>query len=192
MTMNKITKLLAGGLCALALTTIAASAATVNLTTPTVTPTSFYNAKEFGLTVGSGYTLGGADTIGAATFQQPYSFNLNAGAFYFPWRNLGFEASVPFYQTKGVSVSEVQAGLLFRLPLAKETAILKDLSPYVGAGGVYNWNSAQEWAYIGKVGLEFRINKKWGTFVEGQYRNSEFKNWGSGQCSLVGGLHLVF
>jgi hypothetical protein len=117
---------------------------------------------------------------------------LTAGVFYFPWRNVGFEANVPVYQTKGVSIDEVQAGLLFRLPLSKDTAILKNISPYAGLGGVYNWNDQQDLAYIAKVGTEFRLNKKWGVFAEGQYRNYEFQNWGNGAVSVQGGIKLIF
>lgn len=197
--MNKITKWMVGALCAVALLTSTFAADTSTVATAktslqtTQTEASLFNAKEFGLSIASGYTLGGTvSSIGETSFQQPYSLNLNAGVFYFPWRNLGFEANVPFYQSKGVSVSEVQAGLLFRVPLAKTTSVFKNLSPYVGVDAVYNWNSDQEWAYIGKVGLETRLNSKWGVFVEGQYRNSEFKNWGNGQSTLNGGLRLVF
>jgi opacity protein-like surface antigen len=198
--MNKITKCIVGAVCAVALltSTYAADSNTVATANTSVQTTqtsglSLFNAKEFGLSLASGYTLGGnVSSLGATSFQDPYSLNFNAGAFYFPWRNLGFEANVPFYQSKGVSVSEVQAGLVLRLPLSKEIAILKNLSPYVGVDAVYNWNSTQEWAYIGKVGLEARLNKNWGAFVEGQYRNSEFKDWGNGQATLNGGLRLVF
>lgn len=142
------------------------------------TKSSLFN-KEFGFSIASGYTL---DT--SKLFQNDYSFNLNAGVFYFPFKHFGVEANVPFFQTKGVSVSEVQAGLLARLPLGH-------VSPYLGAGGVYNWKTEQNWAYVGKVGLELRLNNKWGVFTEAQYRNNNF-NWEKGATSLVGGLHFVF
>ena len=148
---------------------------------------SLYNAKEFSLNLGTGYVL---DT--SAAFQQNYSFNLAVGTTYFLTRHLGLEAWVPFYSTKGTSVQEVQFGALFRVPLSSEKAILKNFAPYVGIGGVYNWNTESDWSYIAKVGAEFRVNKKWSTFVEGQYRNDEFSHWGRGQVNLVGGLKLIF
>ena len=185
--MKKITKLFIGVFCALLLATSAFAADT------NAASTSLYNAQEFGLSIGSGYGLGPAGSIkDVSVFGKPYSLNFNAGAFYFPWRNVGIEANVPFYQSKGVSLDEVQAGLLFRLPLAKTTPVFKNISPYVGVGGVYNWQTAQDWAYIAKVGTEVRLNKKWGLFVEGQYRNFEVQNFNQGAVSLNGGLHLVF
>ena len=184
--MKKYTKVIASVFCALAVVfAVSANAAT--------NETSLFNAGELGLSLSTGYDVGAANTVNGSTlFGQPYNFNLTAGAFYFPWRNLGFEANVPFYQTKGASVDEVQVGLLLRAPLSSTTPILKNLSPYVGVSGVYNWNDAQDWAYIGKAGLEVRLNKKWGVFAEGQYRNYEFQNWGNGAVSVQGGLKFVF
>jgi hypothetical protein len=154
---------------------------------------SLFNAKEVGLTLSSGYDVGSANEINGDTlFSDRYNFNLTAGAFWFPTRLLGVEFNVPFYNTTGVSVDEVQAGVLFRLPLSRSTVILKNIAPYVGVGGVYNWHDEQDWSYIGKVGTEFRLNKKWGVFTEGQYRNFEFDNWSQGALSLQGGLRLVF
>ena len=148
--------------------------------------TSLFNAKEFGLSLGSGYTVDRA-----AAFQQPYAVNVNAGAFWFPWRNLGVEANVPFMSTKGVSVQEVAFDVVLRLPLSKSTPVLKNIAPYIAAGGVYNWQTQENWAYVGKAGVELRLNKKVGFFVEGQYRNVDF-DWGQGQTSHNGGIRLVF
>lgn len=187
--MNKITKWVVGAVCAVALVTSAYAAdtvATAKVSAPQVNA-SLFNAGEFGVSLGTGYTL---DT--SALFNDEYTFNLNAGAFWFPFRNVGFEAVVPFYQTKGVSVDEVQAGVVFRLPLAKTTPVFRNVAPYVGLGAVYNWDTEQDWAYVAKAGLDVRFNPKWGVFVEGNYRNSELDNWGDGQTLLVGGFKLVF
>lgn len=140
---------------------------------------SLFNAKELGVSLSSAYVV---DT--AAAFQRDYSFNITAGLSYFPTRNFGVEVNVPFYQTAGPSVSEVQAGFLARLPLGH-------IAPYIGLGGVYNWNSDSEFAYIGKAGLELRFNKKWGIFGEGQYRNNNFV-WERGSLAVVGGVKVVF
>lgn len=200
--MRNYTKLFAGIFCAIALlfTTSAFAGNTVTagttVQTTAVENTSLFNAGEFGLSLASGYDLGTAESVvnggKESLFGNSYTFNLNAGVFYFPYRNLGFEANVPFYQTKGVSVDEVSAGVLLRLPLAKETPIFRNISPYVGASAVYNWNDAQDWSYIAKAGVEVRLNSKWGVFTEAQYRNYEFKNWGQGATSLTGGLKFVF
>lgn len=200
--MKKHTKWMVGAFCALAFVASAFAADTntvatvkhdssVALRTEKVTE-SLFNAGELGLTLSSGYDVGAASAVNGSTlFQQPYTFNLSAGAFWFPFRNFGVEANLPFYQTKGISVDEVQFGLLARLPLAKTTPVLRNISPYVGVGGVYGWKAVEEWSYFGKVGLEVRVNKKWGIFTQGTYRNNEFDHWGQGAVGIEGGLRLV-
>jgi opacity protein-like surface antigen len=140
---------------------------------------SLFNAKELGLSLGTGYVVDPS-----AAFQQDYSFNLSAGAHYFLNKYIGIEANVPFYSTKGISVTEVQAGLVARLPIGR-------VAPYVGVSTVYNWNSETELAYIARAGLEFRFNPKVGVFAEGQYRNDDF-NWNKGSTSVVGGIRFNF
>ena len=173
---------------ALALIVPTMAASDISSTAPSIAQTSsLYNAHEFSLNLGTGYIL---DT--SAAFQQDYSFNLAVGSTYFITRNIGVEAWLPFYSTKGASFQEVQVGGIFRLPLSADKAILKNVAPYVGVAAVYNWDTDSTWGYIAKVGSEFRLNKKWSTFIEGQYRNDEFQNWGQGQVNLVGGLKLIF
>lgn len=194
--MKSITKWIVGTLVAVALLIPSYGNAqnTTVATTPTQTQsTSLFNAGELGLSLGTAYDVGAASQVNGKTlFNNPYTFNISGGVFYFPWRNLGFEANVPFYQTKGVSVDEVQAGILFRVPLAEETPFFKSLAPYIGLDGVYNWQTVQDWAYIAKAGLEFRFNRKWGLFAEGNYRNYELSNWSQGEVSVRGGLRFVF
>jgi hypothetical protein len=148
---------------------------------------SLFNAKEFSLSLGSGYVL---DT--SAPFQQEYAFNLAASAGYYLTRNLGLDVTVPFYTTKGVAFQEVQAGAILRLPLSSHVSVLKNVAPYIGVGGVYNWHTDSDWAYIGKAGAEVRLNAKWGVFVEGQYRHTEFGDWANGQKNIFGGVRIVF
>jgi hypothetical protein len=212
--MKKLNKLVVGVFCALLLVT-SAFAADNNVRVVTAPSLSLFNAGEVGFSLGSSYTVdrGGATVTPAPVvnndgcryegatvvkhgtissyFHEPYTLNVNGGVFYFPYRNLGLEANVPFYQSKGVSVDEVQAGVVLRLPLAKTTPVFRNLSPYVGVGGVYNWQSSQRLAYVGKAGLEVRLNKKWGVFGEAQYRNADF-TVNHGQTSLNGGLRFVF
>ena len=184
--MTKFTKTIIGICMAFAIVTSTFAGTSTN-------STSLFNSDEVGLSIASGYNLGAAGNVnGSTAFTKPYTLNLNAGAFYFPWRYLGAEANVPFYQNEGVSVSEVQVGTIARLPLGSETPILKNIALYVGAGGVYNWQTDAAWAYIGKVGTELRLNKNWGVFVESQYRNCQFTQLENGNLSLNGGLRLVF
>jgi opacity protein-like surface antigen len=174
-------------LCILCFMAFALTAMAATTPTPTaVANTSLFNAGELGVSLGTGYTVDRANL-----FKAPYTLNLEAGAFYFPWRNVGFEARVPFYQSHGVSVSEIQAGALLRLPLSSSASLLKNIAPYIGLGGVYNWQTAQEAAYIAKIGTDFRFNSKWGIFVEGQFRNRDF-NMDRGQTTVAGGIKLVF
>ena len=197
--MKKFKQIIVGIILAIALVIPSFAADTAVKTKPVAVQTvsapstSLFNAGELGLSLSTGYDVGVANKVnGQNLFGKPYSVNLTAGAFYFPWRYVGVEANVPFYQTKGVSVDEIQAGLLFRLPLSSGTPILKNIAPYIGVGGVYNWIDPQQYAYLGKVGAEVRLNKNWGVFAEGNYRNNEFSNWDQGSVSVQGGLKLVF
>lgn len=191
--MKNYTKLIAGVFCAVALVFASSAfaqtvkAGTVAQTTA-ASDTSLFNAGEFGLSLSSGYNLDRANL-----FKTPYSLNGTAGAFWFPFRNVGLEANVPFYQSTGVSVDEVQAGALLRLPLSKTVPVLRNLSPYVGVGGVYNWQAKADLSYEAKAGLEVRLNKGWGIFGEYQYRNDSIsKLTTTGGSTLQGGLRFVF
>ena len=199
--MKKFTKMMIGVSAAVlvAMTTLAADTTVkaagnpVAVETANVKSDSLFNEGECGLTLSTGYDLGESKAVnGKHLFGHPYTYNLTVGAFYFPWKYVGAEVNVPFYQTKGVCVDEVQAGILLRVPLAKEAPVFRNIAPYVGIGGVYNWQDNKDWAYIGKAGIEARYNKKWGIYAECQYRNYELKNWDQGAVSLQGGLRLVF
>lgn len=187
--MNKYTKWIVGAMCAMAIASSTFAADVVKASSTATVKSdqaSLFNSGELGVTLGTSYTVDRA-----ALLKQPYTLNANVGAFWFPFRNLGLEANVPFYQSKGVSVSEVQSGLVLRVPLSKTVPVFRNLSPYLGAGAVYNWNTDQKWAYVAKAGLDVRLNKKWGVFSEAQYRNYN-STWADGQTSVVGGLKLVF
>ena len=192
--MKNYIKLIAG-ICAIAIAfatpTFAADTVKAGTTVQTtaVKSTSLYNGNELAVSLGSGYVIDPA-----AAFEQDYNFNLTAGASYFLTKYVGVEAAVPFYLQDAVAVSEVQGGLLFRLPLETVTTLplLKNVAPYVGASAVYNWETAQDWAYIGKAGFEARLNSKWGIFTEYQFRNEDFKRFDTGEHRLVAGLKLVF
>jgi hypothetical protein len=147
---------------------------------------SLFKGNEFSLSLRSGYNVNafGAQKVSEA-FAAPYNFNLSAGAQYYVTKYLGFEANVPFYQSQGVSFSEVQAGVLARLP------VFHYLAPYAGVGGGYNWIDKDNFSYIAKAGIEARLNKGWGVFVESNYRNRDF-NFEKGAVTVNGGLRLVF
>lgn len=205
--MMKIAKLFVGVLLASTLMTsaIAANKAVTATNGPVIVqsvaaPTSLFNAGEVGLKLGTGYDIDPSDAIDGGQ----YAINLTAGVFWFPSKYFGFEANMPFYQTCGVTVDEIQFGALVRVPLADTKPIWRNIAPYVGVGGVYNWNACptcwigappiegMNWAYIGKVGVEVRLNSKWGLFTEAKYRNDCFDNWSRGKVTIQAGLSLVF
>jgi opacity protein-like surface antigen len=177
--MRNYSKWIAGVFCALTILSTTAFAATNE-------QASLFNAGETGLTLSTGYTVDPS-----AAFQSEYSFNLTAGLYHYLTRNIGVEVNVPFYSTKGASVTEVQAGLLARLPLSSNVPLFRNFAPYIGLGGVYNWNTVQDWAYVAKAGVEVRLNKNWGIFTEYQFRNSDF-NWSKGEQRVAGGLKFTF
>jgi outer membrane protein W len=191
--MKNYKKLIAALFCAASLlfATSAFSADTATagsvIQSSAVQSTSLFNGNEFGLSLSSAYVVDRS-----APFQKDYSANLTVGASYFPSRYLGFEANLPVYQSAGSSIDEVQSGLIIRLPLATTIPLLRNIAPYIGAGGVYNWDTAQNWAYIGKTGVEVRINNKWGVFFEGQYRNNQFSDMSKGSTAIAGGIRFVF
>jgi len=117
--------------------------------------------------------------------------NFTVGAFWFPLKRLGFELNVPVYQNDGVSVEEIQAGLLVRCPLSDTTPVLRRVAPYVGLGGAYNWRDDERWSYIGKGGVEVRLNKNVAVFTEFQYRNND-AHLDNGSKTVQGGLKVVF
>ena len=161
-----------------------------------------FNANEFSVSVGSGYVV---DT--AKAFQADYSLNFEAGAAYFLTENFGLEGRVPFYQTDGVSVYEARLGGVARLPIKLPVG---EIAPYIGIGGVYSWQANtdeysyrvhrrtvvasyddKEWAYTAKIGVEGRINSKWGVYTEAEYRNTDFELQ-NGAVTVLAGFRLVF
>lgn len=157
------------------------SAADTNTATAT---TSVFNGNELSLSLDTAYVVDTTASNVKGAFSHPYELNLKAGAAYFFTRNLGVEANVPFYNTKdSFTVEEVQAGALFRVPVSR-------FAPYVGLGGVYNWRSTDNWAYIAKAGLEVRLINRVGVFTEANYRNDTFQLQ-KGATTVAGGLRIV-
>jgi len=173
---------------------------------------SLFNTGEVGLTLSSGYLINPESVRSVRTVPQSQveyegchprqktvirnhdgerTVNITAGAFWYPTKLLGVEANVPFYSTEGVSVQEVQTGLLLRLPLFNGCPVLRHVAPYGGIGTVYNWKEGDRWSYVGKGGVNIRLNKKWGIFGEYQYRNVNF-NLDQGHSTVQGGFNFVF
>ena len=143
-----------------------------------------FRGKEVSLRVATGYTLDANPTSIKGAFGHRYDLNFNAGAAYFFTKNFGIEGNVPFYQNKGVSVSQVEVGLLARLPLGH-------FAPYAGLGAIYAWNDSDKFTYNVKGGLEYRLNKHLGVFGEADYRNKDFV-WKKAQTSINAGVRFAF
>jgi len=172
---------------------------------------SLFNAGEVGLSLSSGVNVNPKDSVSTVvvpveSFVQSCegpqtttrtvrdsgekTVNFTVGAFWFPTRLLGLEANLPVYRTDDVSIQEVQAGLLLRLPLARSTPLLKHLAPYGGVGTVYNWEEGTRWSYVVKGGLDLRFTRHCGIFGEFQHRNVDFRS--RGVSAVQGGLKLNF
>ena len=80
---------------------------------------------------------------------------------------------------------------MLRLPLANSVPVLRNFAPYGGIGAVYNWETKENWAYVLKGGVEFRLKDGWGIFGEYRYRATDFAFNGKGESTLEGGLRLV-
>lgn len=167
---------------------------------------SFFNKGDRGITLGGGYTFSQSSFIqpyplgffgpDCSTYkivhQDVHSDNFLIGGFYFPYKYIGTEFNIPLYQSKGISFDEIQSGTILRLPLSDTIPILKNIAPYVGVGGVYNWQSDVRWRYDGKAGVDIKITRKTGLFGEYQYRNDNFISSQDSQNIIEGGLRINF
>jgi len=138
-----------------------------------------FNGNELSVSLGTGY-----DGVNSS-FSQQYDFNLEGGADYFVTKNFGLNVSVPFYAKDGFEFEEVRAGAVVRVPAGR-------VAPYAGANAVYNWDQART-QYLGRAGLEARLNDGWGLFGEAWYQINSFNSSDAehGVWSLVGGVRLV-
>lgn len=131
-------------------------------------------------------------TIGASTsynvvkgnaFKQAYSANVSAEAQYWLTRYIGLEADVPFYQSRGVSFSRVDAALLGRLPLGH-------FAPYAGVGFDYTWSDDRFSPFL-RGGIEFRPVRHVVTFVDYQQNFTSFQRIPEGSGTVRGGFRFV-
>lgn len=149
---------------------------------------TYFNANELSISLGTSYAL---EKTGKQ-FQTPYSINADVGAQYFFTRYLGLDADMPFYSSKGTSISSAKAGLVARLPIGF-------VAPYVGLAANYDWSGDKfqnveksKFSYAAKAGLEVRANKHVGVFVEDVYQNNTIQiTKGGGQNTLHGGIRFA-
>jgi hypothetical protein len=134
--------------------------------------TSLFNKNELSLTLGSSVEL-----------KNDYDVNFAAGLSYFITRNIGIEASVPFYNTGGTTFERVNFGLNFRAPIARFFA------PFVHGGSSWDFKNDEFDYYVG-LGNEFKLNKKWSVLVLTDYKFKKFDNEGAWQPGV--GLRLTF
>ena len=144
---------------------------------------SVFNGNELSLTVAS-----------TANLQGKFNEDISVGAAYFFTRNFGIEGAVPVYSAQGQTVQSVNADLVARLPLTLNLPVIHKnvgVAPYIGIGADYNWENAAV-SYLGKVGVEARVNKGWGVFVEGDYETPQFVKYDKADWGIKGGLRFVF
>ena len=167
--MNKIKNIIVLTVCLMA--GVAFGATTSDATSKDIN--SLFKANEFSLTLASAVNLKG-----------DYDANFSVGAAYFFTQKIGFQAALPIYDTRGQIFESANAGLVFRYPVAKI------FSPFVQAGGIYNWQSQTTAGYAGG-GLEIRpFNSKWGVSVGSNYNYEKFDTHGTWQPFCA--LRLVF
>lgn len=135
--------------------------------------TGLYTANEFSAALSSAVQLG-----------HSYDANLSGNVQYFITKNIGLDATLPFYQTSGISVDHVAFGGVFRLPISI-------FAPYAGAGAVYNWQDSN-WGGYAKAGVELRVRKYWGIFGQAEYDFSDVNSsFTKGTWLVGGGVRLV-
>lgn len=180
---------------------------------PVTAAPSLFNAGEVGLTLSSGVSVNPKDAVQTVTvpveserfskYCEPQTetrllrhdghrvVNFTVGGFWFPTKLVGVEANLPVFKEEGLSVEEVQLGLLGRLPLFPTCPVLKHVAPYAGLGTVLNWKEGNTWSYVAKGGLSVRVTRHIEAFGEYQYRNVDFK-WSQGARVVQGGLRFPF
>ena len=144
----------------------------------------YFTANEWTLGLSTTYTLGSS---ASTAFRNKYALNLGADAQYYFTKWTALEASLPFYQNQGASLSEAYGGLAARLPLSTKWSLLNHAAPYVAVDYAYNWHTAAS-SYIGRAGLEVRVIKRVGLFAEYDYRDTKLDL--KGASSLRGGFRL--
>jgi hypothetical protein len=125
---------------------------------------SYYNSGEWGVGLGTAYSLEGGFSA------ENYDFNLAVQASWFPFKNLGLTAELPFYTASGVVLREVGLSLVGRAPL------YKGLGFQTSVGSYYDWNS-KDFNYAIEPALTFRFNPKWQVSLGGQYLINDFRNF---------------
>lgn len=141
--------------------------------------TSFYNADEAIVSLGTSYSVNNG-------FDHDYAFNSDVGLSYFVNQYVGIDTVIPFFNDGVFTANRIALGATVRCPFGR-------VAPYGGAGTVYNWQGDDFDAY-GKVGLAYRLNNNIEVFTEYRYtiqnlHNDSLRN-GDGQ--IRGGISLVF
>jgi outer membrane protein W len=135
---------------------------------------SLFNANELSLTASAAGELKGQNLT-----------SIGVGAGYFVTKNLGLEATVPVYKTDGSTVQDVSVGGVVRVP------VLRYFAPYLRAGADYNWER-QAWSEYAGLGVEARLNSKWGVYGGVNYVVSSPSNYKAGTWTPTVGARFVF
>ena len=125
---------------------------------------SLFNANELSAQIGMNYT----DAVAS-------KFNPSLGIGYYLTENFGIRGTTVINAEEFTAFNNGELVALARLPL------LKFFSPYIGGGTRYVSLRENKWSAEVLGGVEGRINKKWGVFIESNYdwasERINFNNW---------------
>jgi hypothetical protein len=149
-------------------------------------PQELFSAKEISLDMFASYSAPETE------FSHLFQTNIRdggtiaggAGLNYFLTKAIGVGGEVNIPNNGGSFVDMVSASLIVRVPIEKAS-----LAPYIFGGGGRTTDKVWEWTQHAGVGLEFRINRETGIFVDGRY---VWADESSDSLLLRAGLRLVF
>lgn len=148
-------------------------------------PGNYFVAKETSLDAFGTYFA--AERKFADLFQTSIrqgTWGGGAGLNYFLTRQIGIGGDLNIPDNNGNFVDSVSASLMARLPIEKLR-----LAPYAFGGGGRTTDGIWQWIRQAGVGLEYRLDKTTGIFIDGRY---VWADKSSDSTLLRAGLRFVF
>ncbi len=124
------------------------------------------------------------DNISGNKISHDGRFGAGIGANYFFTRYFGIGADAYTENTDSSFVDSASANVIGRLPF---DAV--HLAPYIYGGGGYQFDLTESWFGQAGAGVDIRVTKNWGLFVDGRYVfTDKTSNYGLGRV----GVRLAF
>lgn len=154
-----------------------------SVATATATP-GLYKNNEVSVGISTSYRF-------SSSLRDLSKYNVNAAAevAYFPSKYIGVEASLPFYNSTGVTIQDINADIVIRYPINIASHLA--FAPYIGGGADYNWIN-NDISPLAKAGISLRFNQGWEIFGEYDYQLVSFSQYEGGESSVKAGLRLNF